>query len=226
MQAVILAAGKGLRLRPLTDTIPKALVDICGQPLIFHILTSLPDDVTEIFIVVGYLKEQIMQMVGDAWNEKPVQYILQDPLDGTGSALHLVKNDLHGKFLVVNGDDLYDKKDLECLVVHDHALLVSATKNPVAASALEDRDGNFIGLESYAPDQEVKLRVCGAYILDERYFRYTLATVNVHNKIEYSLPHTIVEMTADLKIKIEHADNWQPVGTHEELSKIRMNCLQ
>ncbi len=238
MQAVILAAGKGLRLRPLTDSTPKALIDVCGQPLIFHILSSLPDDVTEIFIVVGYLYEQIKNAVGNAWKGKPVQYIIQDPLDGTGSALHLVKDRLIGKFLVVNGDDVYDKVDLERLIAHELGLLVLSTMEPVTASALQDADGRFIGIESTdnhpqpllekegSQSREEKLRVCGAYILDERFFRYPLATVTVHDKSEYSLPHTIVEMTRDLSIKIERADNWQPVGTPEELEKIRKNCLQ
>ena len=72
----------------------------------------------------------------------------------------------------------------------------------------------------------VTSRVCGAYVLDERFFRYPLVTVTVHDKSEYSLKHTIAEMKRDVAVKIEHADNWQPVGTHEELEKIRRNCLQ
>ena len=79
MQGVILAAGKGLRLRPITETVPKALVDVCGTPLIFHILNSLPATVTEIFVVVGYLGEQIVAAIGDAFDGKSVRYVTQDP---------------------------------------------------------------------------------------------------------------------------------------------------
>ncbi len=224
MQAVILAAGRGLRLRPHTETTPKALVDICGAPLIARILSSLPDPVTEIFIVVGHLKEQVMDTVGGTFGGKTVHYVAQDPLDGTGSALHLLKDRLNGTFLVVNGDDLYDKGDLERLVAHDLGILVLPTPDAVESSALRDADGRFMGLEMDAPAEETKLRVCGAYVLDERFFRYPLVTVEVHGKTEYSLPHTLVEMSRDHAIKTEDATRWMPVGTPDELNRARSIC--
>lgn len=225
MQAVILAAGRGLRLRPLTETTPKALVDVCGTPLIRRTLTSLPDRVTEVFIVVGHLKEQIVDALGDSVDGRDITFVTQDPLDGTGSALHLLRNQLRGeKFLVVNGDDLYAAGDLERLIAHPLAMLVSPTNDAVAASALCDPDGRFEGLESNAPAAETKLRVCGAYVLDERFFRYPLAEVKVHGNIEFSLPHTLVEMSRDCDIHVEKATKWYPVGTPEELERLRIIC--
>ncbi len=220
MQAVILAAGKGLRLRPITESVPKALVDVCDTPLIFHILASLPSTVTEIFVVVGYLGDQIRAAIGDAFDGKTVRYVTQDPLDGTGSALHLLKDDLHGKFLVVNGDDMYGADDLNHLVARDLAVLVAPTEDANGSTAIVDETGKFVEIrnsEVAAP----RLRVCGAYVLDGRFFDYPLATVTVHDKIEYSLPHTIVAMARDHAITTEVATHWQPVGTHEELARIR-----
>lgn len=224
MQAVILAAGQGLRLRPLTETTPKALVDICGTPLIFHILRALPDSVTEIFIVVGHLKEQVMDAVGGSFDGKPIHYAVQDPLDGTGSALHLLRGRLNGTFLVVNGDDLYGRGDLERLAAHDLALLVFPTNDAVESSALRDETGRFMGLETNAPANETKLRVCGAYVLDERFFRVPLAEVSVRGKTEYSLPHTLVTLSRDHAIKTEDATGWMPVGTPKELAQVRTIC--
>jgi bifunctional UDP-N-acetylglucosamine pyrophosphorylase/glucosamine-1-phosphate N-acetyltransferase len=221
MQAVILAAGRGLRLRPLTDAAPKALVDVNGRPLIVRILEALPGRVTEIFIVVGYRKEQIMEEIGESFDGTPIRYAVQDPLDGTGGALHLLKDRLRGTFLVVNGDDLYDRGDLERVVAHPLCLLAHATTDPVASSALRDKDGRFEGLEAKPPAAETKLRVCGAYALDERFFRYPLASVTVHGKTEYSLPHTLVEMAKDCDIRVELAQAWHPVGTPEELARAR-----
>jgi bifunctional UDP-N-acetylglucosamine pyrophosphorylase/glucosamine-1-phosphate N-acetyltransferase len=223
MQAVILAAGKGLRLRPVTDNIPKALVDVCGTPLIFHILRSLPATVTEIFIVVGYLGGQIRSAIGDAFDGKTVRYATQDPLDGTGSALRLLKDELRGKFLVVNGDDLYGADDLGRLVAHDLAVLVAPTNDETGSTAVVDENRRFVGIRN---DVTVppRFRVCGAYILDEQFFNYELATVTVHDKIEYSLPHTIVAIARDHAIATEVATQWQPVGTHEELARVRQGC--
>lgn len=227
MQAVILAAGRGLRLRPLTETTPKALVDVCGTPLIFNILSALPASVTEIFIVVGYLRDQIVAAVGDAFEKTPVRYVTQDLLDGTGSALHLLKDRLRGKFLVVNGDDLYGTDDLARLAAHDLALLVAPTKDASTSTATFDADGNFTGIRNDAGHSVTRIprfRVCGAYLLDERIFSYPLATVSVHGKTEFSLPHTLAKMSRDHAVKTEEATHWQPVGTPEELEHVRNNC--
>jgi len=223
MQAVILAAGKGLRLRPITETVPKALVDVCGTPLIFHILNSLPATVDEILVVIGYLGDQIRAAIGDAFDGKTVRYVTQDPLDGTGSALRLLKNDLRGKFLVVNGDDMYGRHDLGRLVAHDLAVLVAPTEDATGSTAVIDETGKFVEIQNDSTIQP-RLRVCGAYVLDRTFFDYPLATVTVHDKTEYSLPHTIVTMARDRAIATETATEWQPVGTHEELSRVRATC--
>lgn len=222
MQAVILAAGKGLRLRPITESVPKALVDACGTPLVFHILNSLPATVTEIFVVVGYLGEQIRTTIGETFDGKTVRYVTQDPLDGTGSALRLLKDELHEKFLVVNGDDLYGKDDLERLARHDLAVLVAPTEDETGSTAVIDAAGLFVEIRNDATVAP-RLRVCGAYVLDKTFFDEPLATVTVHGKTEYSLPHTIVAMARDRAIATEVATHWQPVGTHEELARVRCN---
>ncbi len=216
MQAVILAAGKGTRLRPLTDRIPKALVDIKGQPLIERILSALPRDITELIIVVGHLADQIRHHVGTAWHGIPVRYVVQDPLDGTGTAIHLAKGLLHGSFLVVNGDDLYDQADLARLCAHRFGILLHQTNGPISPSALVDKTGRFTGLESHPPAGERHLRVCGAYVMDDRFFRYPLAEIPVRDHVEFSLPHTLVSVAKDLPIHAEMARFWQPVGTPEE----------
>lgn len=226
MQAVILAAGKGTRLRPLTNTVPKALIDVCGKPLIAHILDAIPDEVTEIILVIGYLREQVMAFVGDAWHGKPVRYVFQDEINGTGAALLLAKPLLHDRFLVVNGDDLYRGADLEKLLAHPVAMLIQRTKLPIAVSAIVDENGCFRALESVPPEQETKIRVCGAYVLDERFFRYPLMQVSfdVHGKHELGLPHTLVTMAKDIDIRTEEAAFWHPVGTEKELKAARKAC--
>ena len=59
MQCVILAAGKGTRLRPLTESCPKPLVKVCGKTLLDHIVEALPSAVDELIMVTGYLEAHI-----------------------------------------------------------------------------------------------------------------------------------------------------------------------
>ncbi len=225
MHAVILAAGKGTRLRPLTDHMPKALVDICGKPLLQRILEALPEEIHEITIVVGYLKEQIMAYFGYAWNGRAIHYIIQDPLDGTGTAVALAKDYVEGSFLVVNGDDLYAKEDLSHLLAHPFAILLQETAEPVAYAALVSADGHFLGFESNPPASKRHHRVCGAYVLDERFFKYPLVKIPVRGHTEFSLPHTLVEVAKDCPIRVEKALYWRPVGTPDEWKRIKSDCL-
>jgi len=220
MQAVILAAGKGTRLKPLTASIPKSLIEVNGTPIIEQTLKALPNNVHEIFIVVGYLKEKIQEYLGDEWNGKKIHYVEQEDLDGTGSALHLVKSRLKDKFIVVNGDDIYNESDLERLSTHPLGILVKETSENIKGFLLENEQHHMEAIEGNAPDSEIKLQVCGAYILDERFFRYKLAEITTHAKTEFSLPHTLVSMAKDCDIVVERATWWYPIGTYKQLREV------
>ena len=75
MKALILAAGRGKRLYPLTDNLPKALVDVGGIPLLIRTLNMLGQiGIREIGIVVGYRGDDIRKAVGDRWKTVPVRY--------------------------------------------------------------------------------------------------------------------------------------------------------
>lgn len=77
-QAVVLAAGKGTRLRPLTDDKPKVLVEVNGTPLVEDVFDNLIDaGATELIVVVGYKVEQIIDRYGDAYRDVPITYTHQ-----------------------------------------------------------------------------------------------------------------------------------------------------
>jgi glucose-1-phosphate thymidylyltransferase len=75
MQAVVLAAGEGTRLRPLTEEKPKALVEVAGQPILTHCLDQLVElGADDLYIVVGYKKEAIITHYGDEYEGVPITY--------------------------------------------------------------------------------------------------------------------------------------------------------
>ncbi len=214
MQAVILAAGKGARLRPLTYEIPKPLIEIGGETLIEHALDALPRSVDEIFIVVNHLREQIIKAVGSSWNGKPITYVIQEPLTGTAGAILLLREHLRDSFLVINSDDLYDPSDLSDLCRHSWGLLYFPTATDKRAGALV-KDGRLIGLGAS------KNAVCGAYVLGQEFFNVEPVEIQVSNYREYGLPQTLATLVDRIKVAAVEATFWQQVGTPEELEAAR-----
>ncbi|HEX3100074.1 MAG TPA: sugar phosphate nucleotidyltransferase [Patescibacteria group bacterium] len=208
MQAVILAAGKGLRLRPFTEKHPKPLIPIANKPLLKYTLETLPDSITEIIVVIGYLGQQIQDYLGNEWNGKPIKYVVQETLLGTGDALLQAKDLVEQNFLVVNGDDLYSKDDLTELLKYPYSILgwESTVPYPFGLSVTEDMQ--LVGF-----DPKSALLNCGAYHLTKDFFKDPLAEVTVHDKTEYSLPHTLVNIAQHEKVMVVPATHWFPVGT-------------
>jgi UDP-N-acetylglucosamine diphosphorylase/glucosamine-1-phosphate N-acetyltransferase len=111
MKAVILAAGEGLRCRPLTFTRSKVMLPVANKPLLWHLIKALSENgIKEIIIVVGYKKEKIMDYFGNGSDcGVEITYVFQHFQLGTADAIKQVENLIDGDFLVINGDNLIDK---------------------------------------------------------------------------------------------------------------------
>jgi len=107
LKALVLAAGEGVRLRPLTLTRPKHLLPVGGRPLLYHILFALKAArIREVFLVVGYLREQITAAIGNGSElGLKITYIEQRKAAGTGDAILVARDYLEEEdFLTVYGD--------------------------------------------------------------------------------------------------------------------------
>ncbi len=105
MQAVVLAAGKGTRLKPLTNNKPKALVELDGTPLLEHVLKSLEKSgVKETVVVIGERGEQIEQYFGKKLGKMKLAYAKQKIQLGTAHALLQAKSKIKGDFLMGHCD--------------------------------------------------------------------------------------------------------------------------
>jgi N-acetyl-alpha-D-muramate 1-phosphate uridylyltransferase len=108
MQTVILAGGLGTRLRPLTETIPKPMLEVCGKPFLEHQLELLRSfDFRDILVLAGYLGEKIEEYFSDGRKMGlRISYSFDKTPMGTGGALKLAGKLLDDRFVLLNGDTL------------------------------------------------------------------------------------------------------------------------
>lgn len=177
MQAVILAAGRGERLRPLTDTVPKPLIQIARRAMVEYVLDVLPDAITEIIFIVGYRGEQIKKHFGFSWRGKPIYYLYQKGgRTGTFGALAAAREKLHHRFLVLASDVFYKKEDLNELLKYPLSLLVRKEvgdgSRRIAQCAVDNGLLRRIN-EVVVPKGEVFAN-SSAYVLDERIFNESI----------------------------------------------------
>src|SRR5580692_7026730 len=123
MDAVILAAGLGTRLRPHTLTTPKPLLPVQGRPILDWIIGALPP-VDRLVVVVNYLAEQIEDYLATQTHVRHWVTVRQEVPRGTGDALCVCRPHIQAdRLLVLNGDDLYGAADLAALAATPMGLL-------------------------------------------------------------------------------------------------------
>ena len=219
MQAVILAAGRGTRFGKLTEKTPKSLMLVRDKPILEYTLSSLPSQIDEVIIIIGHLGYQIKNRFGNKFGNKKIRYLdLKNKLFGTAFSVWQAKSILKDKFLVINGDDLYDKKEFTKLIKPDLAvgLAKSTPPSPKYLNIELDKNKNIIGTK-YPTGKEMKtgiLMATGAYALNKYIFKYRLIKISSG---EYGLPQVVFKMARNQPVKGVIMQNWIQINTPEEI---------
>lgn len=220
MKAIILVAGRGARMAPLTDNLPKPMLTVHGKNLIEWKLEALPEKVDGIIFVVGYKKEIITNYFGRSWRNIPITYIEQTELNGTGGAVKLCEPYIDDKALILMGDDIYNKEDLERLSAYDYALLAYDEGEAGLAKKAQviTRDGLLIGInEGYSQTGAVSMIInTGACVISKKFFSYPLVKVS---ETEYGLSNTLAFIAKDTPIHVLEASRWLQITSPECLKK-------
>jgi len=216
MQAVILAAGRGTRMGTLTENTPKPMLTLFGKPLLEWKIEMLPQAVDEVIFVIGYHGNQIEKYFGESWGNRKITYIVQEELNGTGGAILLTKDSVREKFLVMMGDDLYLREDIETLMDGESAVLGLAVENAEMYGLLETTDaGNLWKITERPHNKKTGTVNTGAYLLDKKFFDYE---VEKTPNGEFGLPQALATMSQDFPVRVLSAHAWQPVGCPQDIA--------
>ena len=217
MQCVILAAGKGTRLRPLTDNTPKPLVMVAGKPLIDHTIDALPSAIDELILVVGYLGDQLRAHFGSEYHGRKVTYVEQVEQKGTAHALWLCKDLLKGRFLFMFADDIHGANDLARLTSYSRGLLAMPTKTPERFGiVVRHPDGtvaDFVEKPAHPPSN---LASTGPMVLDTHIFEFEMKK---ETNGEFYLTDVVVEYADKYPMAVVEQELWIPVGYPEDITR-------
>ena len=209
-QAVILAAGKGTRLRPLTATKPKPFMEVANKNLLEHNLNQLKGLVEEVIIVIGYEGDKIKDFFGDSYKGMKIKYTEQDEAVGTGDAavqaLPLIEGD---EFLIMNGDDLYFKKGIKEAMKKNPSMLLKEVEEPSAFSQALVKDGVIQKIVEKPKKKLSNLAGIGLYFANKEVFE---AKIEKSKRGEYELPDYFIKYIRNgKKLYSALADEWYPV---------------
>ena len=179
MQAVILAAGEGTRLRPLTRTRPKPMLPIGNRPLLEHVLEAgKAAGIDEFVFVVGYKRERIQSHFGDGddWNVD-IEYAVQETQLGTGHALLQAEPHVDDNFVAMNGDRIVEPSAISAVIEERRetgrpVMAVTRHRNPENYGVVELDGQSIASIEEKPPVHAVRTDYinAGVYGLGETVF--------------------------------------------------------
>ena len=230
MKAVILAAGKGTRMKEITATIPKPMVMLNDKPMLEHIIGLVGTaGITEIGLVVGYKKEVVQDHFGDGSRlGVSITYITQEEQNGTGAALHLARDFATGSPIFFSfGDVITPVENYRGMVDYYtdhpcHALLgLNVIDDPYRGAAVYiDEDKSILKIIEKPPRESSRtnLHNAGLMILAPDIFDYT-ARLALSPRGEYELTDVFEMIRADGKSLKGYVLSgfWKDVGTPEDL---------
>jgi UDP-N-acetylglucosamine diphosphorylase/glucosamine-1-phosphate N-acetyltransferase len=225
MKAVVLAAGEGVRLQPVTLTRPKHLIKVGGKPILEHCLRALKAcGVKEIVVVVHYMADAIRDYFGEGESfGLKVEYVEQKEVLGTGNAVSVVERFVEDDFLLVYGDLLFTAKAVKKVTgLHEKekpvvTMAVVSVENPEGYGIVEVDDEGNVKRVVEKPSREkapTNLANAGIYVFSKEIFekvRETSASVRGEWEVTDAISLLLKEGKRVLAVEVSKED-WFDVG--------------
>ncbi len=219
MQAIILAAGKGTRLAPLTEEVPKPLILISGTSILERLLSSLPEKIEEVIIVLGYKGDTVRNTIGETFKNKKILYVEQGAMHGTYGAMLSAKPFISSPtFLVMGADDIQDVSGLAELVECELGFGIHHKILPQKEYLIVDiHDGIVRGMRrpTEIEFEEPQPMAAGIYVFNQKIWNYEPAE---YKDGEYGIPQTMRPMLLEYDFKAIEMPSWIQINSHEDLA--------
>ncbi|WP_232702151.1 bifunctional sugar-1-phosphate nucleotidylyltransferase/acetyltransferase [Halobacterium wangiae] len=214
MKAVVVAAGEGTRMRPLTARRPKPLLPVAGRPIVEHVMDACADLVDGYVLVVGYRGDQMRDRIGEEFAGHPVTYTEQTEQLGTAHAIGQAADYVDERFLALNGDVLLTEELVTALAeTPANAMAVKRVDDPSSFGVVDVEDGSVTGIVEKPDDPPSNLANLGVYAFESDIFDYIKAT-DLSERGEYEITDSLGSLVADGERvdAVEYDGAWLDVG--------------
>jgi len=216
MQAVVLAAGEGTRMRPLTVNTPKPMLPVADRPLVAHTAdTAIAAGAKELIFVVGYEADAVREYFGDSYRGVPVSFAVQEEQLGTADAVDAASEYLDGPFAVLNGDNLYDEDSLTELFDAAPSIAAYRVPDPSNYGVLSTDGDTVTDIIEKPPDPRTELANAGAYVFPAQARDWL--DVSMSDRGEREITDVVARVIEEQTVTAVEVDRWLDVGRPWEL---------
>ncbi len=204
-------------MRPLTESLPKPMLPVADRPLVAHGADAAVDaGASELILVVGYEAEAVREYFGDEYRGVPVEYAVQEEQLGTAHAVDCATEHLDGPFVVLNGDDLYDRPSIDALLSADGpAVGTYRVDDPTSYGVFEVEDGVVTGIVEKPLDPPTDLVNVGAYRFPAEAREWL--DVPVSERGEHEITDVLSRTIAEQSVSTVAVERWLGCGRPWEL---------
>jgi UDP-N-acetylglucosamine diphosphorylase / glucose-1-phosphate thymidylyltransferase / UDP-N-acetylgalactosamine diphosphorylase / glucosamine-1-phosphate N-acetyltransferase / galactosamine-1-phosphate N-acetyltransferase len=226
MKALVLAAGEGTRLRPLTSNVPKPLLLVAGKPFLSHIFGALQaGGVREVALLVGWKANRIKEFYGNGSElGLKITYLEQKERMGTADAVGHAEGFMDEPFFCVNGDVVIselDVKEMRSLFEAKDRMVMGAVTvpNPSAFGVIEEKDGKLVHILEKPKQPPSDLINAGMFVFTPEIFQEIRRT-GKSPRGEYEITDTLTSLARSEGVMVHRiATEWIDVGRPWDLLK-------
>lgn len=234
MQAVILAAGQGTRMGPLTQNRPKVMLSAANKPLLSHVILSAREaGIKEFVLVVGYHAETVREYFGDGSGMNvSIEYARQKNQLGTADAVASAKELVEDRFLLLNGDVIVSPQHIKSLIKQKYDVVLTAREvgNPSEFGVLEVKGSRVLRIIEKPKKAKTNLANAGVYVFQESIFE-AIKRTKLSTRKEYEITDSL-QLLMDEGVEVGYAaltGNCLDIGKPWELldaNEYFLSCMQ
>ncbi len=227
MECVVLAAGEGRRMRPLTAMRPKVMLPLANRPMMEHLVLAARDaGIHDFVFVVGYGEREIRKHFGDGSDLGiRIRYAPQRHQHGTADAVRSVRDLVTGPFLLLNGDMIIKSTDIADLrKCQPPCMSTSTTDHPGDYGVVVVDKGLVISLEEKSPHPKSDMINSGAYLFDTDIFD-AVDRVQTSSRGELELTDALSGYIAHKELKAHLLSYWMDVGNPWDMLEANLSLM-